>query len=74
MTNVFEIPIVANFTYEIHYLAFHMLTLVNESNYVIELLMQTLALPTNRVICIRKLISTNKDRLIHKRKIILEYK
>ena len=33
MTNVFEIPIVANFTYEIHYLAFHMLTLVNESKY-----------------------------------------
>ena len=49
MTNVFEISIVANFTYEIHYLAFHMLTLVNESNYVIELLMQTLALLTNQV-------------------------
>ena len=49
MTNVFEIPIVANFTYEIHYLAFHMLTLVNECNYVIELLMQTLALLTNQV-------------------------
>ena len=46
MTNVFEIPIVANFTYEIHYLAFHMLTLVNE----IELFMQTLALLTNQVI------------------------
>ena len=58
MTNVFEIPIVANFTYKIHYLAFHMLTLVNESIYVIELLMQTLALLTNQVI--RKLISTNK--------------
>ena len=46
MTNVFEIPIVANFTYEIHYLAFHMLTLVNET----ELFMQTLALLTNQVI------------------------
>ena len=48
MTNVFEIPIVANFTYEIHYLAFHMLTLVNESNS--KLLMQTLALLKHQVI------------------------